>query len=105
MSPLVEQLPLGLWNPSGKSPPWDLGDIEVVAATPGLASNADQKRGDRGEWIGLRLKPNKLRMMAITSGLSGEDFMGQQRLSPNRDQAFGVEVLGMNRPQSHLTAW
>jgi hypothetical protein len=31
--------------------------------------------------------------------------LGQQRLPPNRDQPFGVEVLGMNRPQSHLTAW
>jgi hypothetical protein len=67
----------------------------------GLGSNADEKRGDRGEGIVLRLKPNQLRMMAIASGPTGEDLLGQQRLSPNRDQAFGVKVLGMNCPQSH----
>ena len=75
----------------------------MVAAHLRLVGQAREERREGGEWVGLRLEAGQLRMMAVTLGLTGQDFLGQQRLPPGRDQALRVEVAGMHGPQSHRT--
>ena len=48
-----------------------------------------------------RLKPLQLRVPAIATGAPTKHLARKQRLTPQRDQALGVEVPRVNRPQAH----
>ena len=49
----------------------------------------------------MRLEPIELRVMAIAFGVALENFLGEQGFTPGGDEALGVEVSGMEGPESH----
>ena len=40
-------------------------------------------------------------MMAVSSGCTLEHRLGQEALSPQRDESPGVKVIGMQAPEAH----
>ena len=80
----------------------DLAAIERVAAGNCLCVNALQVGTDGRTRRGLRAKTLKLWMTSVTASVSAQHCLGQQRLSPQRDQALRIEVLRMQRPKPHL---
>jgi len=47
------------------------------------------------------LEADELRVMAVAFGFSAQDFLRQQRLAPERDESFGVEIFWVHGPESH----
>ena len=82
----------------------DFAAIERVPPRRGLNQDRPKISIDRAEWQSLRAKALELRMVAIAPGLSSEDCASKQAFAPERDQAPGVEILGMNGPESHSVA-
>src|ERR1700722_628264 len=98
MTPLVEQFSASLRNAPLESSARNLGGVELVAAIHGLLRETNQKRGNGGVRIGLRLKTNQLWMMPVTLGRAGENFLGKQRLTPSRHQPFRIQITRMQCP-------
>lgn len=48
-----------------------------------------------------RPEPLELRMLSIADGAPSQDFPGKQRFAPERHEALCIEILGVQRPQSH----
>lgn len=76
--------------------------VERIAACYCLGINALQVATDCRARPGQSAKAVKLRMMSIPACSSSKYGSGQQRFSPQRDQALGIEVLRMQRPEPHL---
>jgi hypothetical protein len=49
----------------------------------------------------MRAKALELRVMAISLGGASEYCPREQSFSPEGNQTFGVEVPGMERPETH----
>jgi hypothetical protein len=64
--------------------------------------NALQVETDCRARLRQRAKAVKLRMISISASISGKYGAGQQRFSPQRDEAVGIEVPRMQRPEPHL---
>ncbi|MEO5334995.1 MAG: hypothetical protein H7839_23525 [Magnetococcus sp. YQC-5] len=97
----MQQLPLGLLDSPGRRQPANAGGIEAVFTLLGLQTNPVQIGGDACQRIRLGLEAQQLRMMAVAPGLPTQDRLRQQRLAPDGNQSFGVQVLGMQGPESH----
>ena len=80
----------------------DLAAVEGIAAGDCLGMNALQVCTDYGTWRRLRAKAPKLWMTSIAASVPAQHRLSQQRLSPQRDEALGIEVLRMQRPKPHL---
>lgn len=76
----------------------DFGAVKFVAAARGFVVHGFEKGGERGDGIFVRLKPAELRMMSVAFRFSAEDFLGQQRFTPQGDQAFSIEIFWMQGP-------
>ena len=59
--------------------------------------------GQRGGWIGQSGKAMELRVMFVALRRTTQNFLRQQHLVPECDKFFGVEILWMQRPESHFT--
>jgi len=101
VSPLMEQLSSCLWDPTRDFPASDFRGVEAIAAALRFGSQAGQERGDAGARIRLRLESSELRVVTVAPGSTRNDFLSEQGLTPDRDQAFRVEVLRMECPKSH----
>jgi len=78
----------------------DLRFIEAIAATSGFARDVAKVGSDGRARVRLFAKALQLRVMRVAAREAGEDGLRQQRLAPERDEAFGVEVLGMEGPEA-----
>jgi hypothetical protein len=50
----------------------------------------------------VRLETEELRMMPVTARFIAQDFLRQQRLAPERDQTFGIEIFWVQCPEAHI---
>ena len=101
MLPFVKQLSVGFFEDDYLRAAADFRAVEFVAA-PGRFLVNGFKKGRNGcgrAW--MPLKSVELGMMAVALGLAAKDFLRQQCLAPERDEAFGVEVFRMHGPESH----
>lgn len=91
---------------TGAQPPRraELGAIEPVAARVRLVDDAVQVQIDRGQRIGEVAEPRELRVVAVAAGRAAQHGTREQTLAPQRDQAAGVEVTWVDRPEPHATA-
>ena len=49
----------------------------------------------------MSLEADELRVVTVALGFSSKDFLRQQRFAPECDEAFGIEVFGVDGPESH----
>jgi hypothetical protein len=58
---------------------------------------------DRGQGPGSQTEPEDLGITAVAAGPALQDFFGQQSFPPDSGQTGGIQVTGMERPESHRT--
>ena len=76
-------------------------EVKFVTAALGFIGNFRKITANSADRRSCCLKTSKLRMTSVASGPAKQDFLSQQPFPPGREQAFGVKILGMNRPQPH----
>ena len=74
---------------------YELTRIERVATSSSLGMHGDQVAVNRGKRSRVLAKSLELGMVAIATRAAAQDFARKQSLSPERDQALRVKVLGM----------
>lgn len=77
---------------AGKIPIYLLS-VESISSAHSVFIHPCQILIDAIEWMRARLETRQLRMIFVAPGLALKNFLGQQGLSPQGDQAFGVQVL------------
>jgi hypothetical protein len=102
MMPLILYLASCYDNGCSHAHPADLAAVKGVAAGCCLVMNALQVRTDCGTWRRLGAKTLELRMMSITAGVPAENGASEEGFAPQRDEALGIEVPRMQRPEPHL---
>jgi len=60
-----------------------------------------EESGERLDRFCMRLKPNKLRVMAVAFGFAAQDLLRQQRFAPKRDESFRIKIFRVQSPKSH----
>src|ERR1043166_9634674 len=105
MVPFVEQLPSRLGDCIRRAQHRDFRRIEMIAALHRLLRQRSQEGRNRRSGFGVRLKTDELRMMPVALRRPGENLLCEQILAPGGDEAFGVEVLRVQRPESHGEKW
>ena len=78
----------------------EFGAIEVIAACERFLVNVREVGIDRGAARGTLPKPVELRMTPIADRVPTQYLAREQRLTPQRDQALGVQVLRVQRPEA-----
>lgn len=101
MRPLVKQLAVGFRQLDFDAAASDFGNIKLIAAADGFVVNRFEKRRNGGGGFCVGAKAVELRMMPVAFGLAAQDFLCQQGFAPEGDQAFGVEIFRVQRPQAH----
>jgi hypothetical protein len=99
--PFVEQLTLVLVELPPESGRGDFGSIEAVSTPVSFLCDAEQEGSNCRQRPGVRTKSGELWMVSVTTRATGEYFLGEQCFPPGGDQAFGIEVAGMDCPESH----
>src|SRR5579859_4563208 len=82
--------------------PTDLLRVEAVAPPRGFRLDFPQVGGDGRPGPAVFFETDELGMMLVALGLPREHGLSEQALAPERDQSFGIQVLRMQRPESHL---
>lgn len=77
----------------------------MIAALVGLVAKRVQKDVEGGDGVGLGLEPVELRVILIPTSLTGEHGPGQQALTPARYETADVEVLRVQAPKPHGSAF
>ena len=99
--PLVLQLFACRDNLLNDRDPRQFGTVEIVVARQRFSMNGSKISVDRRAWCPTLTKPLQLRVVPIANGVAAKHSSSKERLSPQRDQACGVKLLGMKAPQSH----
>ena len=99
--PLVKQLASGFFEVGTEPGAGDFGGVEVVASALGFVGEAGQEGGDSRNRARMRAEARELRVFGVAAGSSLQDFLGEEGLAPGGDETFGVEVAGMEGPESH----
>jgi hypothetical protein len=84
------------------TPRTDLLSIERIPPFFGLNRHRSEIDVDCSTRRRMRAKALELGMMAVSLRRASEYRAGEQALSPERNQTFGVEVLGMECPETHF---
>ncbi len=79
----------------------DLAAIEAVPPCSGFGQHRSEVRIDRRERIRMSPEPLKLGMLLVTLGLVMQHSTRQQAFTPQRYEAFWIEISRMKRPESH----
>ena len=99
--PFVEQLAVGFLQPDCLCAPGNFGTVEGITAVGRLRVHGFEEGGDGCDGFCVRLKTEELRVMAVAFGFAAENFLRQQGLAPESDEAFGVEIFRVQGPESH----
>src|SRR3954471_12244318 len=102
MRPLMGDLPAVHRNGLDLAQWTELAAIKVVTARGGLGLDGMQVGVDGQPWRCMRTKAFQLRVISITPGLAAQYGACQKTFAPHRDQAFGVEIPGMQGPETQL---
>jgi len=73
----------------------ELSRIERVAARSGLSMHSEEVAVNRGKRRRVLAKPVELGMLTVADRAAAQDLARKQGLSPQRDEALRVEVLGV----------
>jgi hypothetical protein len=99
--PFVKQLTLVRFDLALEFARRDFGGVEAVSTALSFLCDAEQEGSDRRQRPRVRTESGELWMMSVTTRATREDFLGEQGFAPRGDQAFGIEVTGMDGPESH----
>lgn len=105
VTPLVKQLALGLLHARATAAARDLATVKPVPAPMPFIRQNGQKRGHGRLGVRMRAEPLKLRMVPVATGSSRQHLARQQRFAPGGDEAFGIQVFRVERPESHGEAF
>jgi len=94
MPPFVKQLSACLLQFSTKPTRADFCGIEFITALHGFVVNGLQVCHQHGGWIPRFGKPNKLRVMPIAACRAAQNFLRQQRFTPERHQTPASRYFG-----------
>jgi hypothetical protein len=83
--------------------PWktDFPRVKTVFPRTSLAPNVKQVSPDRRDGPGRAFESFKLGMVFVAARLALQDFLCEQGFPPQGHQAFSVQVLWVNAPESH----
>jgi hypothetical protein len=101
MRPLLLKLPGAYEQGQALAHRSDLRLIERVAAPRSFGVERGKIGIDGGQRRRLRSESRKLRMAAVAAGLPAQHGLREERLTPQGDEALRVEILRVQRPQSH----
>lgn len=82
----------------------DFTGVKSVVAGLRLVEHEAEIGVDRCGGGSVRLEARKLRMMAIANRFAAKGSPRQERFTPQRDQTFGIKVLGVEGPNPHMSA-
>ena len=99
--PFILELAAGFGDLAAGARAGDFGGVEVVAAAGGFVGECGEEGGDGVEGFLLRAEAVELGVVAVAAGFSGEDFLGEECFAPGGDESAGVEVAGVEGPESH----
>lgn len=102
MLPLVGELALRCAECDVPTPRTELPAIERIPAPCRLNGHRTEIGVDCSERHWVRPEALKLWMMPVSLGRALEHGAREEALPPECNQSFGVEVLGMQRPETHL---
>lgn len=100
MTPLVAELPRSHGNRLRVPQPAQLLSVERISASGRLVENAAEVDRDRPLSIVMLAEAVQLRMMTIPARLTPQHRLRKKRLTPERDQPCGIEILGMQGPEA-----
>jgi hypothetical protein len=101
MIPLVQELTARNCDVTNASRPTDLPRCKRVSATRAVRVNATKILRDRATRRHLSAESMQLRVLRVSVRAKAQYGLRQERLPPQRNEAAGVEVLGMHGPQPH----
>jgi hypothetical protein len=102
MLPFISELPLSRAESDASAPRTDLLSIERIPSFFRLNRHRSKISVDCSTRRWMRAKTLELRMVAVSLRRASEYRAREQALSPECNQTFGVEVLGMERPEAHF---
>jgi hypothetical protein len=102
MRPFIGELAVGFNQHDFPAVPRDFGAVEFIAAPRGFLMDRFEISGHGGHRFSVRAKTDELRMMPVAPGFAAQNFLRQQRLAPERDESFGIEIFRMEGPQAHF---
>ncbi|KWT74083.1 hypothetical protein ASN18_3347 [Candidatus Magnetominusculus xianensis] len=101
MHPFMKKLPGRFPNGAAPCRCRDAGGVEPVVPPQCLLMHLPKISSHSSDGICLLPEPEQLRVAGIAPGHPLEHLLGQQRLPPQGDQTFGVEIPGVKGPESH----
>jgi len=101
MFPLVKQLAASLGNLSGESSPSDFGRVELVTSPRRFFINGLEVSRHRRFRIVEFAEAIQLWVMSVTARRAVKDLLRKQRLTPDGNQPFRIEMFWMYRPEPH----
>jgi hypothetical protein len=104
MIPLVQQLPARDHNRIGALPTADLPRCKRVASTRRFRVNAAKVLGDRAARRSVSTKSIQLRVMPVAACSAPQYSLREEGLAPESHETAGVEVFGMQGPETHSLA-
>jgi hypothetical protein len=66
----------------------------------GFLPNPQKIQADGLSGGGVDFEAVELGMISVTFRFSRQNFLRQERLSPKRQEAFGIEILRVKRPKT-----
>jgi len=101
MLPLVVQLSRRLADRERPTASRNLAPVEAIASAFRLEIDLHQVPVERRQRCSGLLESEELGMVAVAPGPPAEHRPGEQSFTPDGDQSGGVEVAGMQGPESH----
>ena len=102
MLPLVEELPFGLGDRSGRTFGCDDAcPVESVAARLGLVGDDAKVAGDACRWVGGGPKTLQLRVPRVAAGSTEKHCLRKKGFAPEGNQAGGIEMARVEGPETH----
>ena len=101
VAPFMLELPARDRQPTGDPGAADPGSVEAVAPVGSLALDGAQILCDCARRSAVLLEAQQLRMPGVAPGLSQKHRLREERLAPESDETFGVEVRRVQAPEPH----
>ncbi len=101
--PFILDLAAGDGKGLNISPFANLAAIETIATMASLCMNSAEIGGDGCAGTRRFKKSHQLWVMLVATRPSQDHCLCQKCFSPQRDQAPGIQILGMERPKTHVS--
>src|SRR6186997_1217995 len=101
MVPLVGQLATRFDNESATPGGAEPGPVELISSRNCLPMDLGKIPVKADNRCGARAETIQLRVMPVTTSLAAQNGPCEQRFTPERHQSPGIEISGVQGPESH----